>query len=188
METDTTGPDFPVSENISKNLRGLENVSTFIEESIEEERIMGAVALVAKKGKIIHFESSGFADAEENKPMSLDSIFRVYSMTKPVTSVAVMMLVEEGKIELDEPISEHLPHFENVRVYSENGNHTKPLNPITARNLLTHTSGLTYGLFGNHPVDSMYLEANIPMNIRTRNKTLSHDLPNFPLTGEPGSA
>jgi len=188
LETDTTGPDFPVSEKISKNLRGLENVSTFIEESIEEERIMGAVALVAKKGKIIHFESSGFADVEENKPMSLDSIFRVYSMTKPLTSVAVMILVEEGKIGLDEPISEHLPHFENVRVYSENGNHTKPLNPITARNLLTHTSGLTYGLFGNHPVDSMYLEANIPMNIRTRNKTLSHDLPNFPLTGEPGSA
>ncbi|MDE0571647.1 MAG: serine hydrolase [Verrucomicrobiales bacterium] len=188
METNITEPDFPVSKNLSDNLKGLGTVSSFIEENIKNESIMGAIALVARKGNIIHFESSGLADAEENKPMSLDSIFRVYSMTKPVTSVAVMMLVEEGKLELDEPISEHLSHFENVRVYSEDGNHAKPLNPITARHLLTHTSGLTYGLFGTHPVDSMYLEANIPMNIRTRNKTLSHDLPNFPLTGEPGSA
>ncbi|MCH2026557.1 MAG: beta-lactamase family protein, partial [Verrucomicrobiales bacterium] len=125
---------------------------------------------------------------EENKPMSLGSIFRVYSMTKPLTSVAVMMLAEEGKIELDEPISNHLTHFENVRVYRDNGKHSKPLTPITVRHLLTHTSGLTYGLFGSHPVDSMYLESNIPMNIRTRNMTLSHDLPRFPLTGEPGSA
>ena len=149
---------------------------------------MGAVALVAMGGNIIHFESSGLADVEENKPMSLGSIFRVYSMTKPVTSVAVMMLADEGKLELDEPISNHLPHFNKVRVYDAGGNHSKPLIPITARHLLTHTSGLTYGLFGSHPVDSMYLEANIPMNLRTRNMTLSHDLPNFPLTGEPGSA
>jgi len=188
LETNITDPDSPVSEKLNENLKGLGTVSSFIEENIKNESIMGAVALVARKGNIIHFESSGLADAEEKNPMSLDSIFRIYSMTKPVTSVAVMMLAEEGKLELDESISEHLPHFKNVRVYSEDGKHSKPSSPITARHLLTHTSGLTYGLFGNHPVDSMYLEANIPINIRTRNKTLSHDLPGFPLTGEPGSA
>jgi len=188
LQTNITGPEFPVSENLNEELRGLENVSSFIEENIKKEHIMGAVSLVAMGGNIIHFEASGFADAEENKPMSLGSIFRVYSMTKPLTSVAVMMLAEEGKIELDEPISNHLTHFENVRVYRDNGKHSEPLTPITVRHLLTHTSGLTYGLFGSHPVDSMYLEANIPMNIRTRNMTLSHDLPRFPLTGEPGSA
>ena len=105
METNITGPEFPVSENLNEELRGLENVSSFIEENIKKEHIMGAVSLVAMGGNIIHFEASGFADAEENKPMSLGSIFRVYSMTKPVTSVAVMMLAEEGKLELDEPIS-----------------------------------------------------------------------------------
>jgi len=188
LKTNITGPESPVSENLNEELRGLESVSSFIEENIKNENIMGAVALVAMGGNIIHFESSGLADVEENKPMSLGSIFRVYSMTKPVTSVAVMMLAEEGKLELDEPISNHLPHFNKVRVYDAGGNHSKPLTPITARHLLTHTSGLTYGLFGSHPVDSMYLEANIPMNLRTKNMTLSHDLPNFPLTGEPGSA
>ena len=188
MEKNNTTSDLPVSENLDDALKGLETVSSFIEKNIKDERIMGAVALVARKGKIIHFEASGVSDAEENKPMSLDAIFRVYSMTKPVTSVAVMMLAEEGKLELDEPISRYLPHFENVRVYDKEGNHSKPSAPITVRHLLTHTSGLTYGLFGNHPVDSMYLDANMPINIWTRNKTLSHDLPGFPLTGEPGSA
>ena len=111
MEKNNTTSDLPVSENLDDALKGLETVSSFIEKNIKDERIMGAVALVARKGKIIHFEASGVSDAEENKPMSLDAIFRVYSMTKPVTSVAVMMLAEEGKLELDEPVSEHLPHF-----------------------------------------------------------------------------
>ena len=101
METNITGPEFPVSENLNENLRGLVDVSSFIEKNIKEERIMGAVSLVAMGGNIIHFEASGFADVEENRPMCLDSIFRVYSMTKPVTCVAVMMLAEEGNIELD---------------------------------------------------------------------------------------
>ena len=144
METNITGPEFPVSENLNEELRGLENVSSFIEENIKKEHIMGAGSLVAMGGNIIHFEASGFADAEENKPMSLGSIFRVYSMTKPLTSVAVMMLAEEGKIELDEPISNHLTHFENVRVYRDNGKHSEPLTPITVRHLLTHTTGLSF--------------------------------------------
>ena len=105
MEKNNTTSDLPVSENLDDALKGLETVSSFIEKNIKDERIMGAVALVARKGKIIHFEASGVSDAEENKPMSLDAIFRVYSMTKPVTSVAVMMLAEEGKLQLDEPVS-----------------------------------------------------------------------------------
>ena len=81
MKTNITGPESPVSENLNEELRGLESVSSFIEENIKNENIMGAVALVAMGGNIIHFESSGLADFEENKPMSLGSIFRVYSMT-----------------------------------------------------------------------------------------------------------
>ena len=163
----------------------LKPASNYIAQQIKENRIAGAVTLVFHEGEIVHFEAAGYADVEGKKPMRKDSIFRVYSMTKPITSVAAMMLVEEGKIKLDDPIAKYLPQFKDAKVYSQDGNHTKVRRPITVRHLLSHSSGLTYGIFGNHPVDQMYRKVG-PMNNERTNKQLVDVLGLMPLVSHPG--
>ena len=163
----------------------LKPVSDYIAQQIKDNRIAGAVSLVFYKGEIVHFEAAGHADVEGGKLMKKDSIFRIYSMTKPITSVAAMILIEQGKMKLDDPVANYLPKFKNPRVYSKDGKHTKAKRPITVRHLLSHSSGLTYGIFGDHPVDQMYRKAN-PMNNNHTNKDLVDVLGPIPLVSHPG--
>ena len=113
-----------------------------------------------RKGELAFAETYGKADVERNKPMRPDTIFRIYSMTKPLTSTAIMMLYEEGRFQLDDPISKFIPAFANPRVYAGGSRGKIDSVPaereITFRDLLTHTSGLTYGFMESNPVDALY--------------------------------
>ncbi len=127
---------------------------------VADEKLAGVLTLVARKGEIAHLACHGLADRERGVPLQPDSLFRIYSMTKPITSLAILMLYEEGRFLLDDPISRFLPEFADMRVYT-GGSRLRPVivpatRQITFRHLLTHTAGLTYGFLEQHPVDALY--------------------------------
>ncbi|MBL7154742.1 MAG: beta-lactamase family protein [Phycisphaerae bacterium] len=145
----------PKALGISAEKLGL--VKPAVQGLVDDKKVAGATVVVARRGKIAFFETFGMMDIEAKKPMTKDAILRFYSMTKPITSVALMMLYEEGKIKLDEAVSKYAPQFKGLKVYGESGN-VDAKRPVTVRDLLRHTSGLTYGFFGNTAVDKMYRE------------------------------
>ena len=159
---------------------------------VDSGRLVGATTLVAKKGKIAHFETYGQLNKENGVEMPEDAVFRIYSMTKPITGVGLMMLWEEGKFKLDDPVSKYLPEFANQRVFvgaNEDGSlQTVPVKQeATIRNLLTHTAGLTYGVFGNTPIDQLYLKTGIfnpELTLAEQSKLLG----GLPLLYQPGEA
>jgi CubicO group peptidase (beta-lactamase class C family) len=142
----------------------LKRVSAYFENEVATGKLPGAVVLIQQHGKPVYFESFGFRDVAAHTPMTKDAIFRIYSMSKPITSVAVMMLVDEGKIALGDPLSKFIPAFADVKVAVEKKDEsgkpviaTEPLTrPITIEDLLRHTSGLTYGFFGDSPIRKLY--------------------------------
>ena len=147
------------SERVGMSGERLDRIATVMRKLIDEKKIPGTVSLVARRGKVVHFEANGLRDAQRGLPMELDTIFRLYSQTKPIVGAAVMVLFEEGHFLLSDPISKYLPEFSNMRVYLGEQNdeiRTEPASPITIHHLLTHTSGLTYEFFPN-PVGKMYL-------------------------------
>jgi len=125
---------------------------------IESKRIPGAVLLIARNGKVASLDAIGFQDRRAQTPMKANSIFRVASMSKPITSVAAMILSEEGKLDIGAPVAQYLPEFKEARVGVER---VAPKRPMTVQDLLRHTSGLTYGIFGNSPVDELYKKSNM---------------------------
>ena len=134
-------------ESVGMSSERLARINNFVQEHIDTDRIAGAVTLVARKGKVVHFEAQGWRDRESGVPMTRDSIFVLMSMTKPIVSSALMMLFEEGKFLLDDPIAKWIPEYANhtVRI---NADGVRPLvvpeaRPVTVRHVLTHTSGLT---------------------------------------------
>ncbi|MBV9455932.1 MAG: beta-lactamase family protein [Bradyrhizobium sp.] len=143
---------------------GLKRVSAYFENEVATGKLPGAVVLIQQHGKPVYFESFGFRDVVKHTPMTKDSIFRIYSMSKPITSVAVMMLVDDGKIALSDPLSKYIPAFADVQVGTkktdENGKPklvNEPLvRPITIEDLLRHTSGLTYGFYGDSAIRKLY--------------------------------
>lgn len=135
-------------EEVGLSSERLARIDTVIGEHIAARQIAGAVTLVARRSGIAHLKAHGMADIEAKRPMRTDTIFRIASMTKPVTSVAVMMLYEEGRFLLSDPVSLYLPEFKEMKVLPPEGAASEELvpakGPITIRHLLTHTSGLTY--------------------------------------------
>ena len=132
---------------------------------VDEGTIAGAVTLVARRSKAVHFEASGLMDVEARRPMERDDIFRIASMTKPVTVTAVLMLFEEGHFLLDDPVAGFLPEFGQTKVFVRQTDHGMEVadleRPITIRHLLTHTSGLTYGNYPEDPVSRIYAAEQI---------------------------
>src|SRR4051794_28137113 len=129
---------------------------------VERKEVAGAVVAVARRGKVAMFEAFGEGEAGSGRPMKPDAIVRIYSMTKPITTVAAMILVEEGKVGLDDPVSKYLPEFKALRVQAGTGDETVPTKrEVTVRDLMRHTSGLTYGVFGDTPVDRLYKKAGV---------------------------
>ena len=150
-------------EKVGMSGERLERVGSSMRKLIDRQKIPGTVSLISRKGKVVHFEANGKRDVARNLPMELDTIFRLYSQTKPVTGAAIMILFEEGHFLLTDPISKYLPEFSNMQVYigQEDGNiKTEPTDPITIQQLLLHTSGLTYDFFQN-PVAKMYVENGV---------------------------
>ncbi len=135
-------------DSVGLSSQRLERIATAVQRAIDQNRIAGAVTLVARRGQIAWLKAQGMQDREASKPMSTTSIFRICSMSKAITSLAVMMLYEEGNFLLDDPISKYIPDFKNPRVLvkpASGPTYTIPATrEITIRNLLTHTSGLTY--------------------------------------------
>ena len=130
---------------------------------VDDGRLPGWLLLVSRRGKIVHLGTCGLRDVEAGLPVELDTRFRVYSMTKPITSVAAMMLYEEGAFELKDPVSRFIPAFADVRVFrggsALNAVTAPATEPVRVWHLLTHTAGLTYGFHYAHPVDAMYRAA-----------------------------
>ncbi len=138
----------------------LQRIDTHLQRYVDDGRLPGWSVLVTRHGQITHLGHGGRRDVEAGLPVEPDTIFRIFSMTKPVTSVAAMMLYEQGAFELTDPIARYLPEFADLRVW-DGGSDLKPktvpaLEPIRVWHLLTHTSGLTYGFHHAHPVDTMY--------------------------------
>ncbi len=148
-------------------------------------RLPGAVALVARHGQVALFDSVGVQDPASGTPMRSDSIFRIYSMTKPVVSVAVMMLMERGQLLLSDPVSQYLPEYNNQAVQSAQGL-VPAQQPATVQDLLRHTAGLTYEFLGDSPVQRQYGEVKIASRDRT-NAEFSQALGAIPLQFQPGS-
>ena len=126
----------------------LERVVEEFRRDVDNKKIPGFVSMIMRKGQLVQFTAYGYADIEKRIPLKEDSIFRIYSMTKPITGVALMILVEEGKIRLDDPVKKYIPSFGKTKVFTELKDLqivTQPLNrDITIRDLATHTSGLSY--------------------------------------------
>ncbi len=125
------------AEDTGRKVPAIEQVDQAVAKLIDENVVAGAVTLVSEDGKVVHLSAVGKADIEANKPMTRDAMFAIASMTKPITATALMILVEEGKVDLDDPVSKYIPEFANVKL---DGN--KLEKPITLRQVLTHTSGL----------------------------------------------
>ena len=194
----------------------LERVSAQIQADVDAGSIPGAVGMIARDGKVVYLQAFGESDTEKEKPMRTDDIFRIYSMSKPITSVALMMLYEEGKFRLQDPVGKYIPELADMQVLIEKGETTggpafnipetdedgNPIaaaevdedsyttvpadRPITVQDLLRHTAGFTYGFFGNTSVDKMYQAAGL----LTMDRDLQHfveKLGKIPLQYQPGT-
>ena len=157
---------------------------------IDRGRLAGVLTMLARRGEVFHNETYGMQDIESGIPVKDDTIFRLYSMTKPITSVAVMMLYEEGHFSLDDPVGKFIPEFANMKVLDGMGETGIRLvdqhRPITIRHLLTHTSGLSYGLMKDTPIDAMYHEARIADADSTLKEVMDR-LGKIPLVHQPGT-
>jgi len=168
----------------------LNAINTFMNKAVEDGVIVGSSALIFQDGKEAFFNTWGYHDRANKRPMSRDAIFRIYSMTKPITSVAAMQLVEQGKMKLDDAIFKYLPEFENLQVFvtKKPGQAAgKESRNMTVRDLLRHTSGLSYGFFDVlHPVDQKYLLAGVLATDKTLAETVQK-LSRIPLKYAPGT-
>jgi CubicO group peptidase (beta-lactamase class C family) len=185
-------PASPESAGMSKTaLDRLENHQK--KRYIDAGRFPGTQLLVYRRGKIVHSTVQGFADLERKAPVKDDTIFRIYSMTKPLTSVAFMMLVEEGRVALDEPVHKYIPEWTNLGVFAA-GTYPAfltrpPARPMLIVDLLRHTSGLTYGFQQRSNVDAAYRENKIGEVIKAGTlQTMIDDLAKIPLEFSPGEA
>jgi CubicO group peptidase (beta-lactamase class C family) len=182
-------------EDVGLSSERLKRLTAAFQEDVEKGKIPGAVILIARHGKIGYFVSVGFLDREKQLPMRRDAIFRIASMTKPIVSVAAMTLVEQGKLQLGDPVSVYLPELKNVRVGVERkteGSDTPelaletPRREMTIQDLFRHTSGLTYGIFGDSLVKRAYREANVTDPKQTLAEMVTK-LSQLPLAFHPGT-
>jgi len=178
-------------ESVGLSSERLERIATAVQRSVDDKRIAGAVTLVARRGQIAWLKAQGMMDREAGQPMRTDAIFRICSMTKPITSLAVMMLYEEGHFLLDDPVSKYIPEFKNPKVLvkpASGAPYTIPATKeITIRNLLTHTSGLTY--HWNDNLGAMYKDANVAHGLLPYDGTIGDSvkrLAGLPLLFNPG--
>ena len=172
----------------------LKRLSERIDEGVKNNELPGAVVLIARNGRIAHFEAYGWRDKDAKVAMTNDTIFRIASMTKPIVSVATMILVEEGKLTLADPVSKYIPAFADTKVSVEKKNPDGTVEyglepqarPMTVQDLMRHTSGLTYGAAGTNPVKQSYLD----MKVADRGQTtaeMADKLAKLALLYQPGT-
>ena len=147
-------------ESVGVSSERLSLISTKFQKYCDDGKTAGIVTLAARHGKVFHHHAWGHQNLETNTPMSLDSIFRIYSMTKPIVSVALMQLHEQGEFHLNDPIAPYAPMFENLEVINSDGSR-EGAKPITFWHVLTHTSGMSYGFLNDHPAEPLYRDAEL---------------------------
>ncbi|MFT7174510.1 MAG: CubicO group peptidase (beta-lactamase class C family) [Halioglobus sp.] len=178
--------DLPRSkpEKMGFSSERLQQISKFTQRHVDEEKHAGFVTMVARHGKIVHFEAVGRYGIDNDKPMEEDTLFRIFSMTKPITSVAMMMLYEEGAFQMNDLVSEYLPALKDLKVYHESGNYEDAA-PITIEQLFTHTAGFSYGVRPEDPVDQLYREKD-PLSGKDLEEFIQR-LSQLPLHFHPGT-
>ena len=180
------GQALPVAnrpEDVGISSQRLERIRRQMKADVEKGRIPGAVLLIARNGKIASLDTFGLQEQKSKVPMKSDAIFRIASMSKPITSVAIMILAEEGKLDIGAPVAQYLPEFREVKVGVEKA---LPKRAMTVQDLLRHTSGLTYGIFGSSAVDELYKKSNF-----FAAKSLAEmvaTIASLPLAHQPGEA
>ncbi|MFV1988440.1 MAG: serine hydrolase domain-containing protein [Gemmatimonadota bacterium] len=177
-------------EDVGISSERLERLDGAMQNLVDEERLAGITIMLARHGRIVHSEQFGMRKIATGDSMADDAIFRIYSMSKPITGVALMMLYEEGKFRLSDPVERYIPEFVGLQVASgvgpdgpivEDANH-----PMTIRELMSHTAGLSYGIFSRSQVDSMYVEAGVLDRDGTLEDMIDK-LSRIPLRQQPGS-
>jgi CubicO group peptidase (beta-lactamase class C family) len=179
-------------EHVGLSSERLARVNAWAQRLVDDGKLAGLITMVLRRSKVAHFNVCGLADRARETPMAADTIFRIYSMTKALTSTAIMMLYEEGHFQLDDPITGYLPCFKNMRVFVGGMRGKLDTVPaerdITFRDLLSHTSGLTYGFMEATPVDALYRERGV--DFQTSDKTLAEVVEiaaDIPLLAQPGA-
>jgi CubicO group peptidase (beta-lactamase class C family) len=177
-------------ENAGISTERLTRLGDGMKSLVDQGRLAGVVTMVARHGKVVEFEAAGKRDIAANLPMQKDSIFRIYSMSKPITGVAMMMLFEEGKWQLNDPVARYVPEFANLKVYGTDAAGNVVLkeqsHPMTMRELMSHTAGFTYGFFSNTPVDKLQREADV-LNVNNTLEEMITRVAKLPLNAQPGS-
>ena len=172
--------------SVGMSADALARIGPAMQAYVDDGRLAAVMTMVARRGQVVHWEAVGTRDTATGDPLERNDIFRIYSMTKPVTSVAVMMLVEEGKVALDDPVSKFVPEFADVKVLADGGERVAADGPMTVQHLLTHTSGLTYGFFGDSAVDRLYNQAN-PLTLAEDLEDFGRRVAELPLIASPGA-
>ncbi|MEM7343259.1 MAG: serine hydrolase domain-containing protein, partial [Chloroflexota bacterium] len=169
----------------------LKRIKPAMQAYVDRKQIAGLSTMIARKGKVVHFEQVGQMDIEANKPISNDTIFRIYSMTKPIVSTALMTLYEQGLFHLFHPVEKFIPAFGNLKVLENDAaGQTKEVDlarPITIRDLLTHTAGLTYDFLEDSPVCELYRQTRLGNNAERSLEEFVATLTHLPLAYQPGT-
>ncbi len=185
-------PSLPTAkpENVGMSSERLARLAEGMNGLVQQGRLAGVVTLVARHGKVVELDAAGKRDIGAGLPMQKDSIFRIYSMSKPITGAAMMMLFEEGKWQLNDPVAKYVPEFADLKVYGTDPSGNMVLkeqtHALTMRELMSHTGGFTYGYFSNTPVDKLQRDADL-LNIDNTLDELIKRLAKLPLNAQPGS-
>jgi CubicO group peptidase (beta-lactamase class C family) len=179
-------------EKVGLSAARLARIAPFFEDRyVADGKLPGVLTLVARRGQVAHLGCSGVRNVATGEAMTPDTIFRVYSMTKPIVSVALMTLYEEGRFQLDDPVSRFIPSWADLRVWSDGTADSYstgfPEREMQVRDLLTHTSGLTYGFMARHPVDSLYRRRGVDADGSTDLAEMIDKLAELPLLFAPGT-
>jgi CubicO group peptidase (beta-lactamase class C family) len=186
MSTSTTSTRTS-PEAVGMSSARLARIAPVMESYVTERGVAGISTMISRRGEIVHAEQFGFQDVEAGTPLAPDTIFRIYSMTKPIVSTALMLLHEEGRFQLEHPVAQYLPAFAATKVLADDGTLVDPVRPMQIRDLLCHTSGLTYDFMADNPVAQLYRDARI-MNDATRPLgALIDELATIPLAFQPGT-
>ena len=177
-------------ESVGFSSNRLSRVNRFMQSYIDKGKLASGMTMLARRGEVFHFQPYGVLDLESGVPVERDTIFRFYSMTKPITSVAVMMLYEEGHFSLDDTVGKFIPELASMKVFDGMGEtgmrFVDQERPITIRHLLTHTAGLSYGFHQDSPVETMYRAADVT-NPDSNLQEMAEKLGSLPLVNQPGT-
>ncbi len=174
------------SEAVGMNARRLERILPAMQAYVDHGVFAGINTLIARRGRVVHAGEFGWRDKEAGSPMTADTIFRLYSQTKPIICTALMTLLEEGRFRLIEPLAKYIPAFGAVKVLEADGRLVAPIRPILIRDLMTHMSGLSYHFVEETGVGKMYTEAKL-LGAHHSLEAAIDDLARFPLAFQPGS-